>query len=191
MLIYIHGLNSSPASFKANLLKQRLEALGRGADFSAPALPDRPSAAAVMLEHEVAQHPGAALVGSSLGGFYATWLAERHGLKAVLVNPAVRPYEGLRQYLGQQQNLHTGERYELSEAHLQELRRMDVAAISRPERYLLMVETGDDVLDYRQAVERYRGCRQMVIEGGDHGFSDFAKYLDSVLSFCGLLRCDR
>lgn len=186
MLIYIHGLNSSPASFKANLLKRRLEKLGRGAEFSAPALPDRPGAAAVMLEHEVARHPGAALVGSSLGGFYATWLAERHGLKAVLVNPAVRPYEGLRQYLGEQQNLYTGDRYELSEAHLEELRQMDVAAISGPERYLLMVETGDEVLDYRQAIERYRGCRQMVIEGGDHGFSDFGEYLDDVLGFCGM-----
>jgi len=191
MLIYIHGLNSSPASFKANLLKRRVERLGRGAEFSAPALPDRPSAAAVMLENEVARHPGAALVGSSLGGFYATWLAERHGLRAVLVNPAVRPYEGLRQYLGEQQNLYTGERYELSEAHLEELQKMDLAAITRPERYLLMVETGDEVLDYRQAVERYRGCRQMVIDGGDHGFSDFGNYLDHVLGFCGMLSPSR
>ena len=184
MLIYIHGFNSSPASFKANLLKRRLEALGRGAEFSAPVLPDRPGAAAVLLEHELARHPGAALVGSSLGGFYATWLAERHGLKAVLVNPAVRPYEGLRQYLGEQQNLYTGERYELTQAHLDELRQMDVATISHPERYLLLVRTGDEVLDYRQAVERYRGCRQLVIEGGDHGFTDFGNYLDDVLGFC-------
>ena len=184
MLIYIHGFNSSPASFKANLLKRQLEALGRGAEFSAPALPDRPGAAAVLLERELANHPGAALIGSSLGGFYATWLAERHGLKAVLVNPAVRPYEGLRQYLGEQQNLYTGARYELMQAHLEELRQMDVGAISRPERYLLLVRTGDEVLDYREAVERYRGCRQRVIEGGDHGFSDFGDYLDEVLGFC-------
>lgn len=188
MLIYIHGLNSSPASFKANLLKRRLEALGRGAEFSAPSLPDRPSAAAVLLERELAKHPGAALVGSSLGGFYATWLAEKHGLKAVMVNPAVQPYEGLRQYLGPQQNLHTGARYELTQTHLTELADLDVAKITHPERYLLMVETGDEVLDYRKAVERYRGCRQLVIEGGDHGFSDFDAYLDEVLEFCGMLR---
>jgi len=186
MLLYIHGLNSSPASFKANLLKRKLDSLGREAEFLAPALPDRPKAAAALLERELAKHPGAALVGSSLGGFYATWLAERHGLKAVLVNPAVRPYEGLRQYLGPQQNLHTGERYELTPAHLEELREMDTAAITHPERYLLLVGTGDEVLDYRQAVERYRGCVQMVIEGGDHGFSDFAEYLGPVLEFCGV-----
>lgn len=187
MLLYIHGLNSSPASFKANLLKRKLESLGRGAEFSAPALPDRPSVAAALLEADVAKHPGATLVGSSLGGFYATWLAERHGLKAVLVNPAVRPYDGLRELLGAQQNLYTGARYELTQAHLDELADMDVAAITRPERYLLMVQTGDEVLDYRQAVERYRGCRQRVIEGSDHGFSNFADHLNPVLEFCGII----
>ena len=96
----------------------------------------------------------------------------------------MRPYDALQQYLGEQQNLYTGERYELTQVHLEELRQMDVAAISRPERYLLLVRTGDEVLNYREAVERYRGCRQLVIEGGDHGFSDFGNYLDDVLEFC-------
>jgi predicted esterase YcpF (UPF0227 family) len=191
MLIYIHGLNSSPASFKANLLKRKLESMGRGAEFLAPALPDRPRATAALLEAQVAAHPAAALVGSSLGGFYATWLAERHGLKAVLVNPAVRPYEGLRQFLGAQQNLYTGARYTLTQAHLDELAALDVPAITHPERYLLMVETGDEVLDYRHAVERYRGCRQMVIGGGDHAFKDFGEYLETVLEFCGVSVLDR
>jgi len=190
MLIYIHGLNSSPASFKATLLKRRLDELGCGAEFTAPSLPDRPQAAARLLDAVVNEHTGAALVGSSLGGFYATWLAERHGLRAVLVNPAVRPYEGLRQWLGPQQNLYTGERYELTQAHLAELAAMEVEAITAPQRYLLMVETGDEVLDYRHAVERYSGCQQIVIEGGDHGFSDFADYVDTVLDFCGVLRFD-
>jgi predicted esterase YcpF (UPF0227 family) len=190
MLIYIHGLNSSPASFKANLLKRKLESMGRGTEFSAPALPDRPRAAAALLEAEIAKHPGASLVGSSLGGFYATWLAERHGLRAVLVNPAVRPYDGLRQFLGAQQNLYTGGRYELTQAHLDELAALELPAITRPERYLLMVETGDEVLDYREAVDRYRGCRQMVIEGGDHAFKDFGEYLDTVLEFCAVPALD-
>jgi len=191
MLIYIHGLNSSPASFKANLLKRKLESMGRGMEFSAPALPDRPRAAAALLEAEIAKHPGASLVGSSLGGFYATWLAERHGLRAVLVNPAVGPYDGLRQFLGAQQNLYTGERYELTQAHLDELAALEVLAITGPQRYLLMVETGDEILDYRHAVKRYRGCRQMVIEGGDHAFKDFGEHLDTVLEFCGVSAVDR
>lgn len=187
MLIYLHGFNSSPASFKANLLKRKLESLGRGAEFSAPALPHRPGAAAALLEAEIARSPGATLVGSSLGGYYATWLAEKHALRAVLVNPAVRPYELLRSLLGTQQNLHTGEQYEFTARHLEELAALEVPAITRPERYLLMVQTGDELLDYRQAVERYRGCRQLVVKGGDHAFSDFDKYLDDVLELCGAI----
>jgi predicted esterase YcpF (UPF0227 family) len=186
MLLYIHGFNSSPASLKAQLLKQRLEALGRGAEFSAPVLPHRPAEAAALLVALVARHPGAAAVGSSLGGYYATYLAEHHGVRAVLVNPAVRPYELLRPALGVQKNLHTGAEYEFTPGHLDELAALEVPAITRPERYLLMVETGDEVLDYRQAVARYRGCRQLVIEGGDHGFSDFGDYLNTVLEFCGM-----
>ena len=185
MLIYIHGFNSSPASSKAQLLKARLAALGRGAEFAAPALPHSPAQAAALLDALVARYPGAALVGSSLGGYYATWLAEKHGLKVVLLNPAVRPYELLTDHLGVQQNLHTGERYEFTARHVEELRALEVVAIT-PEHYLLIAATGDEVLDYRRAVERYRGCRQIVIEGSDHGLSNFANYVDAVLEFCGI-----
>ena len=188
MVIYIHGFNSSPLSSKAQLLKSKLEELGGGKEFSAPALPHRPAEAARLLDALVARHPGAAVVGSSLGGYYATYLAEKHGIKAVLVNPAVRPYELLRSEFGVQRNFHTGAEYEFTQQHLDELAALEVPAITRPERYLLMVETGDEVLDYRRAVERYRGCRQLVIEGGDHGFSDFAEYLDVVLAHCGAAR---
>lgn len=185
MIIYIHGFNSSPASSKAQLLKQRLEALRRGAEYSAPALPHSPAQAAKLLDALVAGHPGAALVGSSLGGYYATYLAEKHGFKAVLLNPAVRPYELLKDHLGVQQNFHTGERYEFTPRHVEELRALEVAAIT-PARYLLVAATGDEVLDYRAAVARYRGCRQIVINGSDHGLSDFANYVDAVLEFCGI-----
>jgi predicted esterase YcpF (UPF0227 family) len=187
MLIYIHGFNSSPASFKANLLKARMEAFGRGAEFAAPALPHRPAQAAAQLDALVAKHPGAALVGSSLGGYYATWLAERHGSRAVLVNTAVRPYELLRTELGVQKNFHTGAEYEFTPRHLDELRTLEVVRVT-PERYLLVVATGDEVLDYRHAVEMYRGCRQIIVEGGDHGFSNFADHVPEVLEFCGVAR---
>ena len=185
MLIYIHGFNSSPASSKAQLLKARLETLGRGAEFAAPALPHSPAQAAALLEALALRNPDAALVGSSLGGYYATYLAEKHALKAVLLNPAVRPYELLAGHLGSQQNFHTGERYEFTARHVEELRALEVAAIT-PERYLLVAATGDEVLDYRAAVARYRGCRQIMIEGGDHGLSDFGSHMDAVLEFCGV-----
>src|SRR5215471_18484530 len=155
MLIYIHGFNSSPASVKARLLKERLDALGGRVAFAAPALPHRPTEAAALLDKLAVVHPRAAYVGSSLGGYYATYLAEKHGVRAVLVNPAVRPYELLRPALGRQRNLHTGADYEFTEQHLEELAALEVPAITRPERYLLMVETGDEVLDYTQAVARY------------------------------------
>ncbi len=185
MLIYIHGFNSSPASAKAQLLKAKLEALGRGAEFAAPALPYSPAQAAVLLDALMVRHPGAALVGSSLGGYYATWLAEKHGLKAVLLNPVVRPYELLAPLVGRQKKFHTGEEYEFTTQHVAELRALEVERVT-PARYLLIVAKGDEVLDYRRAVERYRGCRQLVIEGSDHGLSDFASYLETVLEFCGV-----
>ncbi len=184
MIVYIHGFNSSPASSKAQLLHARLSALGRVREFLAPALPHSPAAAAQLLEDLARRHPQAALVGSSLGGFYATWLAEKFALRAVLVNPAVRPYELLDGHVGRQKNFHTGEEYDFTLQHVAELRALEVAAIT-PQRYLLMVETGDELLDYRRAVEMYRGAPQMVIAGGDHGFSDFADYLDRVMEFCG------
>ena len=185
MLIYLHGFNSSPASHKSRLLQQRLEAMGRAAEFVCPALPDRPALAIGLLETAIARAPaaGVTLIGSSLGGYYATYLAEKFGVRAVLVNPAIRPYVGLRAYLGPQRNLYTGAPYELTEEHLQELRAIDVAHPTRLERYYLMVTTGDEVLDYREAVAKYAGAKQLVVHGGDHGFSEFGEHLDSVLVF--------
>ena len=184
MIVYIHGFNSSPASSKARLLHERLTTLGAAHEFAAPALPHAPAAAARLLEDLARAHPHAVLVGSSLGGFYATWLAERFALRAVLVNPAVRPYELLAGHVGRQKNFHSGEEYDFTAQHVVELRQLEVDTITA-ERYLLLVETGDEVLDYRDAVEKYRGAKQLVINGGDHGFSDFADYVDTALAFCG------
>ena len=135
----------------------------QGVEFACPALP--PLAHEAM--REIEKRPlkkDACLIGSSLGGFYATYLAEKHGLKAVLLNPAIDPHVGLRAYLGPQKNLHTGEPYELTEAHLKEWEALYVPRIT-PQRYLLLVETGDEVLDYRQAVARYAGAEQVVVTG--------------------------
>lgn len=185
MLIYVHGFNSAPASFKARLIGARMHALGREHDYLAPALPHRPDEAITLLCDLLDKNPRAALIGSSLGGFYATYLAERYAVCAVLVNPAVRPYTLLRNHLGPQKNLYTGAEYELTAQHIAELEALDTAAIT-PERYLLLTRIGDEVLDYRDAVEKYRRAQQQIIPGGDHGFGDFADYLDEVLAFCGI-----
>ncbi len=185
MLIYIHGFNSAPASFKARLIGERMRTLGREHEYLVPALPHRPAEAMKLLCDLLNNNPGASLVGSSLGGFYATVLAERYAVRAVLVNPAVRPYNLLRNYLGPQKNLYTGAEYELTAQHVSELEALETTTVT-PARYLLLTRTGDEVLDYRDAVEKYRGARQRVIPGGDHGFDDFENYLDETLAFCGV-----
>jgi hypothetical protein len=186
-IVYVHGFNSSPASAKARVLRERLERLGRGGEFLCPALPHLPSETARVLETAVAgvAPEDLTLLGSSLGGFYATWLAERTGCRAVLVNPAVRPHELFSDLLGLQKNLYTGEEYVLTPRHIEELRGLEVEPITRPERYLLLAATGDEVLDYRRAAEKYRGAVQVLVQGGDHGFSGFADYLDLILDFAG------
>jgi predicted esterase YcpF (UPF0227 family) len=186
-IVYLHGFNSAPQSHKAQLLKRYMEERALGDRFVCPALPHRPRAAIAAAEAALADHPGATLVGSSLGGFYATWLAERHGLNAVLINPAVEPQVGLETLLGPQRNLYTGAEYELTRAHLDEWRGLVAEAI-HPERYLLLVETGDEVLDYRAAVRRYAGARQVVIEGGDHTLRSFPEHLPLILEFAGCVR---
>jgi uncharacterized protein len=195
MLMYLHGFNSSPQSIKARQLQARLHSMGRGGEFACPALPERPAQAIALLEREMTRleremarppSPSITLVGSSLGGYYATWLAETHGVRAVLVNPAITPHLGLRAYLGPQRNLYTGAPYELTEQHLTELQALWVERPTRPERYYLIVTTGDEVLDYREATEKYVGTKQLVVQGSDHGFAEFEQYLDSVLEFAGI-----
>jgi uncharacterized protein len=190
MLLYIHGFNSSPASFKASLLAQRLAKMGLEYELRIPSLSHWPNEAMRVLEETIAGADASAttLVGSSLGGYYATYLVEKYKVRAVLINPAVRPYDLIESLLGPQRNLYTGEQYQLTREHLEQLRALEVSRITEPERYLLLCKTGDEVLDFRAAVERYRGAQQLVIPGGDHGFSDFGRYLDLVLGFAGMPR---
>jgi predicted esterase YcpF (UPF0227 family) len=187
MLIYLHGFRSSPSSFKARMIGERMAALGRAADYACPALPVSPREAIELVERTWRLGGADTLVGSSLGGCYATRLAERHGCRAVLLNPATRPADGLARYLGPQTMYHDpSHAFELLPRHLDELRAIEVAAITRPERYLLVAATGDELLDWRQMVAAYPGARHRVIEGSDHGLSDFAAHLDEVLAFAGL-----
>ncbi|MGH8618619.1 MAG: YqiA/YcfP family alpha/beta fold hydrolase [Burkholderiales bacterium] len=183
-IVYLHGFNSSPQSFKARLVADAMAAGGHAADYVCPALPPQPAAAIALAAAAIEVLGATALIGSSLGGYYATHLAERLGLTAVLVNPAVRPYELLAGHIGPQKNFHTGAAYELTRADVDALRALEVA-VTRPERYFLMVTTGDEVLDYRQAVALYRGAPQLVIEGGDHAFREFGAHLPAVFDFCG------
>src|SRR5690242_18025697 len=182
-LVYLHGFNSSPSSHKAKVLERYLGERGLAAHYACPALPPRASEAIARVTPLIERD--SCLVGSSLGGYYATWLAERYALRAVLINPAVDPHVGLKAYLGSQQNLYTGERYVLTDAHLREWQDIYAPHIT-PSRYLLLLETGDEVLDYRKALERYQGAEHVLVEGGDHTLQSFPQHLERLLRFAGL-----
>ena len=150
-----------------------------------PELHHRPSQA---LEEIAATCDGVAagdltLVGSSLGGFYATVMAERLGCRAALINPAVHPQRHFGKYLGPQKNLYTGAEFVLTPEHVEDLRDADPPVLMRPERYWLFVETGDEVLDYREAVERYAGALQEVVRGGDHSMVSFPEYITEIVAW--------
>jgi len=180
--MYLHGFNSSPQSHKAQVLERYLADQGLGAEYACPALPPLASDTIRAIEARMKGRE-VSFVGSSLGGFYATYLAEKYGARAALINPAIDPHIGLRAYLGPQKNLHTGEPYELTESHLRDWQSLYVPRIS-PKRYLLLVETGDEVLDYRRAVERYAGAEQVVEQGGDHSLVSFPRHLARIVAFC-------
>ena len=127
-----------------------------------------------------------ALLGSSLGGFYATWLAEHHDLRAAIVNPAVRPWRLLDKYTGIQHNYHTGEAWEFNPAWLDELKRYEVPAISQPENLLLLTQTGDETLDWEDGWDYYGDCHRYCGLGGSHGFDNFDAFIPLILRFCGI-----
>lgn len=187
MIIYLHGFRSSPQSFKARLLAERMAELGRTAEWQCPQLPVSPAAAVRLVETLGAGAAHVTLIGSSLGGYFATWLAERHGWRAVLLNPATVPQRDLSAYLGEQPLWHGGGSITVEPRHLDELRALAVASITRPERYYLITATGDQVLDYRESLAHYPGATTTLIDGGDHALSNFPDYLDRVLAFCDAL----
>jgi len=185
-ILYLHGFCSSPASWKARLLAAALDAQDHGERLFCPALSHVPRRAIAQAEAIINAHgPALTLVGSSLGGYYATWLAEKHDLRAVLINPAVVAPLSLDSFLGTQTNLYTGESFEFTAEHIEQLAALETPRIT-PERYFLLLETGDEVLDYRQALTRYASCRQSVFEGGDHSFVHFPELLPQLLEYCGL-----
>jgi predicted esterase YcpF (UPF0227 family) len=189
-IVYLHGFRSSPASIKATALGAAVAALPAHLrpHLHVPDLQLRPLAAVARVAAvvEASTAGSVTLVGSSLGGYYATHLAEALGLRAVLVNPAVHPYDDLAPYVGVQTNLYTGEPFEVTPAHFDELRALRVARIAKPQRYFLLVETGDEVLDWRVAARFYAGAWQYVRGGGDHAFQDYVPQLRAILRFAGV-----
>ena len=188
MILYLHGFRSSPRSFKARRLGGRLAVLNHGNDWRCPQLPVSPFEAIRLAESIIGDTPAdsLSLIGSSLGGFYATWLAQRYGCRAVVLNPATAPDQSLDRFLGEQTLWHGEGTVTVERRHLDELRALRVETITAPERYMLIAATGDEVLDYRDMLQAYPGVQTTLIQGSDHGISDFDNYLDQVLTFCGV-----
>lgn len=188
-LIYLHGFNSSPDSFKARFLGDFLRQRNLAHYYLVPALSHEPAAARSAVQQIIESRldeVDITLIGSSLGGYYATSLAEQYGLRAVLINPAVYPYRLLKDYLGLNRNYYNGTEYEMKPEHMQQLLDMEVAQISKPERYLVLLQTADETLDYREAVEKFSDAQLQIEQGGSHGFDNFDQVIPQILDFVGL-----
>lgn len=185
LFIYIHGFNSSPDSYKARFFVDWMVAAGKADQVMVPTLPHWPAAAIDLLEQLIVANKDRTitLIGSSLGGYYSTWLAEKYDLRAVLINPAVRPYELLEVMLGEQGNYYSDEKYVLTPEHLQQLLAINCLHLQNPSRYLLLTQTGDETLDYREAVEKFRDSPMLVQQGGSHGFDQFESVIPALLAF--------
>ncbi len=187
-LLYLHGFRSSPKSFKAQRLAAWLAAHRPDVHWWCPQLPPSPREAMALLHAGTAGWPAtAAVLGSSLGGFYATAIAEATGWPAVLLNPAVDPARDLTAHIGEQTAFHTPEqRFSFRPEYVDELRAVTVPAITRPERYCAVIAKGDELLDWREMAARYAGAQIRLLDGGDHALSDFELHLPFLLRFLQL-----
>jgi predicted esterase YcpF (UPF0227 family) len=186
VILYLHGFTSGPQSHKALALGKHMRERGLGDKFLSPQLPAAPKDAIALTEDLIRRHGVSTVIGSSLGGYYATYLAETFDLKGVLVNPAVVAHLSLQKYIGPQRWLYSGESFDFTLEHVEQLRAIEVPVLSKPEHFWLLVEQGDETLDYRDAVRRYLGARQTVLAGGDHSFTRWNDVLDPIIDFADL-----
>jgi predicted esterase YcpF (UPF0227 family) len=187
--VYLHGFRSSPQSTKARQFAQRVAQQHPSVTWWCPQLPPSPREAMEMLIARIASWPREtmAVVGSSLGGFYATHIAEAAGCKAVVLNPAVHAARDLAQYVGEHSSWHDpSERFVFKPEYVQELKALECGPLAHPENYFAVIAKGDEVLDWREMTARYAGARIRLLEGSDHALSDFDRHIDEVFAFLDL-----
>ena len=189
-LLYLHGFRSSPQSAKARAVAQRVRQQHPGVTWWCPPLPPSPREAMALVAEGIAGWPQAsmAVVGSSLGGFYATWVAAHTGCRAVLLNPAVNPARDLQKYIGEQTSWHDPQdRFFFRPEFITELQALECPGQPAPAQVLAIIAKGDEVLDWREMQQRYPGSRIRLLEGGDHALSDFdTAHIDTVFDFLQL-----
>lgn len=188
-VLFIHGFNSSPLSAKAQLTQNYLAEYFPEVKFHCPQVATTPKAAIAQLEQYFIDSNSLtdtwALIGSSLGGYFSTYLSEVYGVKAALINPAIKPYELLSKYIGEQVNPYTQERYQVESNYLNDLIALKQNTVSK-ENFMVMVQTGDEVLNYQQAVDKFEGSKLIVQQGGDHSFVDYQNMLPQIVEFLQL-----
>jgi uncharacterized protein len=192
-LLYLHGFRSSPLSTKAQTMARRVAAYNVAApleqriDWYCPQLPPSPAQAMDELMRWAQASKGAsqhlAVIGSSLGGFYAALLAQATGCRCVLLNPAVYPARDLAAYIGRVTNWHSQGDFDLTQQHVDELRALETTVFSYPERTMAIISKGDEVLDWREMTTRYPAAHMKLLEGSDHAISEFDDFADEVLAF--------
>ncbi len=187
-LLYLHGFRSSPQSAKSRHMAAWVKAHAPRVNWWCPQLPPSPAAAISLLSKGTADWPveRTAIIGSSLGGFYATVLAERLGCEAALLNPAVAPARDLARHIGETTAWHSEERFFFLPEYVGELHDMTPGELAHPSRYFAVIATGDEVLDWREMSARYRGAHLRIVEGSDHALTDFDTHLPHLLHFLGL-----
>jgi len=188
-VVYLHGFRSSPQSVKATRLAEIFRQHYPHVHWWCPPLPPSPGAAAELIQTTTAHWPSAsmAIVGSSLGGFYAAWLAHQKDCKAIVINPAVDPARDLAKYIGEHTAWHDPkQRFYFAPDYVDELRDLYVDGFQHPEKVFALIAKGDEVLDWREMSQRYARSQQLVLEGSDHGVHDFELYIPTLLQFLGL-----
>lgn len=188
LFVYLHGFKSSPLSNKAQLTKTAIEQriqLGEQIIWYCPQLPASPRKAIEMVRDHIGGQTFSSLsfMGSSLGGYYATYLAEQFSSKVSLLNPAIEPARDLEKYIGEQKSWHQDEVFHFLPEYIQELQDIYVKDITQAERYFLLAAKGDEVLDWREMVGKYPGAHQLILEGGDHAISDYPNHLNQLMNF--------
>jgi predicted esterase YcpF (UPF0227 family) len=188
-LLYLHGFRSSPRSFKARRMHALVRERHPGVTWCCPQLPASPKEAMALIRAATQEWPRErmAVVGSSLGGFCATCVAEDTGCRAVLLNPAVDPARDLERHIGEQTAFHDpSEHFYFAPEFIGELRALQRGPVTHPERYFAVIAKGDEVLDWREMTARYRGIHLKLLEASDHGLTDFDEHIEDVLGFLQL-----
>ena len=184
-MLYLHGFLSSPQSLKARQTLSYCAAAGLGKNITIPQLSHGPAETIAQLHALIGEIDSEHLVlmGSSLGGYYATSLSEFYQAPAVLINPAVRPYDLWESHLGENRNYYSDEVHIVTREHIGELRQIDVNSLSHPKNFKVFLQTGDETLDYRQALEKHGAGQCVVHENGSHSYDDFERELPVMFDF--------